>query len=271
MSDDPNKGKNHGWTSEPIRGLDYSYLDIDEPISPPDVKPELPKKVNEFNKAQAEDFYTRTRDKIARWAEDKGAGKAVTKYVLLVPDIMALLIRLMGDPDVSTQLKAEIAAATAYIILPIDLLPEAALGPAGLIDDAIIGVLAMNHVLKEMGGAGAKKLQDYWDGDDDVLQTMDDLLNKADQFLTGTVWTGIKKFMGEAVDTVKDVADSTIKTIQQGIDNAGDKKPAKGPVVEGSYRSILPPGVTVDPPEMPSAGSTPPDVDKSTLPPNERG
>ncbi len=256
------------WGSEPIRGLNYDYLDIDKPpaTQPQPVMPQIPKKVDEFSVAQAEDFYQRVRGKIVTWAQGAGAGKEVTKYILLVPDIMALLVRLMTDPQVSPQLKAEVAAASAYIIIPVDLMPEAVLGPAGLIDDAIVGVLALNRVLKVMGGAGADKLRAYWDGDDDVLQVMENLLGKADQFVTGTVWTGIKKFMASAAETVKDAAQSASDTVSK----AAAPKP-KGPVVEGSYRSILPPGVSVDPPPQPPTPAPGTPDDKSKLPPNERG
>ena len=72
---------------------------------------------------------------------------------------MALFVRLMADPRVSGQLKAEIAAASAYVIIPVDLMPEAVLGPAGLIDDAIIGMIALNRVVKAMGQAGEDVLR----------------------------------------------------------------------------------------------------------------
>jgi len=256
------------WGSEPIRGLNYDYLDIDKPPAeaPKPVMPAIEARpASEFNVAQAEDFYQRIRGKIVRWAGGAGAGKEITKYVLLVPDIMALLVRLMGDPQVSAQLKAEIAAAAAYIIIPVDLMPEAVLGPAGLIDDAIVGVLALNRVVKAMGGVGEGKLRDYWDGDDDILKVMAGLLEKADKFVTGTVWTGIKKFMSGAAETVKEAAQSASDSLA----HPAPKKPG-GPVIEGSYRSILPPGVQ-PPPAPPSTSQPPADPqDKSNLPPNER-
>jgi uncharacterized membrane protein YkvA (DUF1232 family) len=114
---------------------------------------------------------------------------------LLLPDIMALFVRLMADPRVSSALKMEIAAASAYVISPIDLMPELALGPAGLIDDAIIGVIAMNRVVKAMGQVGEDVLRQHWDGREDILVVMETLLKRADGFVTGPVWNGIKQFM----------------------------------------------------------------------------
>ncbi len=214
------------WGSDPIRGLNYDYLDIDKP---PSVEPKAVMPVpTEYNAMQAQDFYQRVRGKIVRWAQGAGAGKEVTKYILLVPDIMALFVRLMGDARVSATLKAEIAAASAYIIIPVDLMPEAVMGPAGLIDDAIVGMIALNRVVKMMGQAGEDILRQHWDGDEDVLQSMKDLLDKADKFVSGTVWNGIKKFM-------QDIAKG-----DQGTSGGGGGS-GHGPIIEGSARPIVPP------------------------------
>jgi uncharacterized membrane protein YkvA (DUF1232 family) len=226
MSDDKSKQQNLGptpWGSEPIRGLNYDYLDIDKP---PTTEPKavMPKPV-EYNAIQAQDFYQRVRGKIVKWAEGAGAGRDTTKYIMLIPDIMALFVRMMGDPRVSAQLKAEIAAASAYIIIPVDLMPEAVLGPAGLIDDAIVAMLALNRVVKAMGQTGEDVLRGYWDGDEDILKVMEELLLKADKFVSGTVWNSIKAFMKNAAEE---------------LTNAGGSR-GSGPVIEGKARPILPP------------------------------
>lgn len=215
------------WGSDPIRGLNYDYLDIDRP---PAVEPKsmVPEKT-EFNAIQAEDFYRRVRGKIIKWAAGAGAGKEITNYILLLPDMMALFVRLMGDSRVSPSLKLEIAAASAYIISPIDLLPEAFLGPAGLIDDAIVGVIALNRVVKAMGQAGEAVLREYWDGDQDILVVISDLMNKADQFVSGPVWNGIMKFMQES-----------------GSSSSGSAAPARGPVAGNSGPLVGSSGPVID-------------------------
>ena len=159
-----------------------------------------------------------------RWAQDAGAGRETTQYIMLIPDIMALFVRLMADPRVSSQLKAEIAAASAYVIIPVDLMPEAFLGPAGLIDDAIAAVFVLNRVIKTMGSAGEDVLREYWDGEDDILGVIEDLLGKADQFVSGKVWKGIKTFFA---DTMSDMSQT--------------KPKGEGPIIEGSFRPIDPP------------------------------
>jgi len=214
------------WGSEPIRGLNYDYLDITEPPTVEPV-PVMPETNIEFSSERAQDFYQRTRGKIVAWAKGAGAGKDVTNYILLVPDIVALMARLMQDPQVAGQIKAEIAAASAYIIVPIDLMPEAMLGPAGLIDDAIVGMYALNRLVAAMGSVGEDKLRQYWDGEEDILVVMNRLLTDADKFVSGKVWTGIKKFMSNTFDAAK------------------SSSSPRGPVIEGSARPIIPPGSPV--------------------------
>lgn len=259
MSDDKGKINEMGptpWGSEPIRGVNYDYLDIDKPPeeAPKAVVPEI----REYSVAHAEDFYQRVRGKIVTWAENAGAGKEVTKYILLIPDLMALMVRLMGDPRVSTQLKVEIAAASGYIIVPVDLMPEAVMGPAGLIDDAIVGMIALNRVVQVMGQAGEDVLRQYWDGEEDVLGLMQELLKRADGFVTGRVWKGIKTFMANAAADLKTAADDVRQCAQQ---NRQEK--SSGPVIEGSYRPILP--------ENEQGGQDADDDQQWIIPPNERG
>lgn len=261
MTDQGKDKKNLGpqpWGSEPIRGLQYDYLDIDEP---PNVEPEpVVPQVSDYNAAQAQDFYQRTRGKVVNWAQGAGAGKEITKYVLLVPDIVALMVRLMGDPRVSGTLKAEIAAASAYIIIPVDLMPEAVMGPAGLIDDAIVGMIALNRVFKAMGQAGADILEQYWDGDDDFLEVMQDTLDKADRLVTGPVWNGIKKFMASAANEVKNVANDVAESSRQ---QRAQRQLNSGPIVEGSYRPIAPGG-------QQDQQADDDENDQWLIPPNER-
>lgn len=213
------------WGSEPIRGLNYDFLDI---VKPPDIIPEpvMPEVAQvPYSREYAEDFYRRIRGKVMAWAEGAGAGKEITSYVMLVPDMVALFGRLMFDPRVSAQFKAEFAAASAYIILPIDLMPEAVLGPAGYIEDAVIGALILSRMVKTMGTAGSNVIREHWDGDQDILRQVEEIIAKAETFVSGPVMNGIKTFIASVAETAKS--------------SVGQGKPS-GPVVEGSARPILP-------------------------------
>src|SRR5256885_860078 len=83
LMSDQNKKNDLGptpWGSDPIRGLNYDYLDIDKPPAI-DPKPVVPERT-EYNAIQAKDFYQQVRSKIVKWAQGAGAGKETTKYIL---------------------------------------------------------------------------------------------------------------------------------------------------------------------------------------------
>ena len=80
----------------------------------------------------------------------------------LVDDLL-LVWKLMLDPDVPGYLKMLPVAVGLYILSPVDFLPEAVLGPFGLLDDplaALVGLKAfINFVPKDIvdryNGSGA--------------------------------------------------------------------------------------------------------------------
>ncbi len=86
------------------------------------------------------DWYATWRERIRQWIADHAADD-LAEIVLLVPDLLVLLLRLARDPRVPWTLKGQLLLAAAYVISPVDLMPEALLGVIGLTDDA--GVLAL--------------------------------------------------------------------------------------------------------------------------------
>jgi uncharacterized membrane protein YkvA (DUF1232 family) len=68
--------------------------------------------------------------------------------------------RLLADPRSPGLPKLALIAAIAYVISPIDLVPEAVLPVVGWLDDILIGLAALRWLLKQDGaarpGAGPK-------------------------------------------------------------------------------------------------------------------
>src|SRR5688572_31610392 len=94
-----------------------------------------------------EDFYQALRARITSWLASKGKGYKHANILLLAPDLFHLLSRLMLDPRIPTAEKAGLGAALAYFISPIDLLPEALLGPAGYVDDVALAAFVLNRLI----------------------------------------------------------------------------------------------------------------------------
>jgi uncharacterized membrane protein YkvA (DUF1232 family) len=89
----------------------------------------------------------------------------VREAVLLIPNLVKLLGRIVRDPRVSVRRKTFAAAAMVYVVSPIDLLPDF-IGGIGQLDDLIVVAIALNHLI---AGAGRDLIEEHWDGSADSL------------------------------------------------------------------------------------------------------
>ena len=150
---------------------------------------------DQFPRDRATRFYDRIRNTIQRYVDKKGAlvGKTAG-FLLLVPDVFILLWRLTTDSRVNGKDKVLLGSAVAYYVMPFDLIPEALVGPAGYLDDLVFGVYVLNKIL---GNVDASILREHWSGSEDVLDSIQNVLNAAES-LVGTELVGrIKKMMGK--------------------------------------------------------------------------
>jgi uncharacterized membrane protein YkvA (DUF1232 family) len=121
-----------------------------------------------------DDVYRTLREKVA------GYTGAYADYVLLVPDLFLLITRLMLDPRIETKHKAWMGAAVAYVVSPIDLIPESRFGPLGYLDDLVVVVAALNMLLNEID---RQIILEHWSGKEDLLATIQKVLTQADQLI----------------------------------------------------------------------------------------
>ena len=158
-------------------------LDLDESLSDASA-PEMPRE-------RAERFYDRLRTRINRFVENKGSTVGKTaEFLLLVPDVFILLWRLLNDARVSGKNKVLLGSGVAYFVFPFDLLPEAFLGPIGYLDDLVLAVYILNRMLTDTDAA---ILREHWSGSDDVLATIQKVLNAADSLVGSDLLKRIKR------------------------------------------------------------------------------
>jgi len=138
---------------------------------------------------ERDDFYQKLRVRVKDWASREGKDSRVFKYVLIAPDFFHLLCKLMFDPRVPGREKKKVAAAIAYFISPVDLIPEGLVGPAGYIDDVALAAYVLNSVLNSVG---PEVLEDHWAGDSDVLSTIQEVVGVADRLVGSGMWKRIK-------------------------------------------------------------------------------
>ncbi len=140
---------------------------------------------------RAERFYDRVRARIQSYVDSKGAAVGKTaEYLLLVPDVFILLWRLVNDGRVSGKNKVLLGSGIAYYIFPIDLIPEAFVGPIGYLDDLVFGVYILNRVL---GDTDVAILREHWPGSEDVLSMIQKVLGAAESLIGRQVVDRIKR------------------------------------------------------------------------------
>jgi uncharacterized membrane protein YkvA (DUF1232 family) len=122
----------------------------------------------------ADEFYRTLRSKVA------GYTGAYADYVLLVPDLVLLITRLMLDPRIEGRHKIYLGAALAYAVSPIDLVSERRLGPLGYLDDLVVIVAALHSVFSQVD---RQILLQHWSGKEDLLATIEKVLAQGDQLV----------------------------------------------------------------------------------------
>ena len=77
-----------------------------------------------------------------------------------IPDCIVLMNRLLDDGRVPRRRKLVLLGLVAYLLTPVDLVPDF-VPVAGQLDDAIIAAFALRYVLRSQGPA---LLQEHWPG-----------------------------------------------------------------------------------------------------------
>ena len=141
---------------------------------------------------RAERFYDRIRQRIHTYLKGKGKVAQSSEYLLLVPDLFMLLVRLAGDSRVSGANKVLLGSGIAYYIFPLDIMPEAFLGPMGYLDDLVLGVYMLNKMLTD---TDVEILREHWSGEEDVLLMIRRVLGAADHLVGTELIDRLKRMM----------------------------------------------------------------------------
>ena len=101
--------------------------------------------------------------------------KLASDAVYLLPNLVKLLGRLVKDPRVPRRSKVVIGAALAYLVSPVDLIPEF-IPVVGFADDVLLVSYAINHLITV---AGEDVVLEHWDGPRDMLELVRSVLEVA--------------------------------------------------------------------------------------------
>jgi uncharacterized membrane protein YkvA (DUF1232 family) len=97
-----------------------------------------------------------------------GAKRTVMGTISEIPNFLRLLYGLITDSRVNSLDKIVVAGAIAYILLPIDVIPDF-VPFLGEVDDVFLLILALQRLI---ANAGRAVVQAYWPGDPAELSAM---------------------------------------------------------------------------------------------------
>jgi uncharacterized membrane protein YkvA (DUF1232 family) len=92
--------------------------------------------------------------------------------VLMVPNLVKLVSRLLRDPRVPRRAKFALGLAALYVASPIDLIPDK-LPVIGWVDDLLVLMFALDSLIDR---AGPEVVSELWDGPGDVLTLVRDVV-----------------------------------------------------------------------------------------------
>jgi uncharacterized membrane protein YkvA (DUF1232 family) len=112
--------------------------------------------------------------------------------VLMIPNLAKLISRLLRDPRVPRRAKVSLGLAAAYVVSPIDLIPEV-IPVFGILDDILIMVLALDALIDR---SGPEVVREHWDGPGDVLDLITDAMAMSRTLLPKRISSVIDRMSG---------------------------------------------------------------------------
>jgi uncharacterized membrane protein YkvA (DUF1232 family) len=96
------------------------------------------------------------------------------ELVRVVPDVLRLVRDLLADPKVSLRVRLSLVVLLAWLVSPIDLVPEfiPVLGP---LDDVIVTILVLRYVRRRLG---EDVLRSRWRGTPDGFDLLTGILGR---------------------------------------------------------------------------------------------
>jgi uncharacterized membrane protein YkvA (DUF1232 family) len=110
--------------------------------------------------------------------------------VLMLPNLIKLVGRLLKDPRVPRRSKVALGLAAAYVASPIDLVPEF-IPVIGWADDVLFILFAIDSLIER---SGPEVVAEHWDGPGDLLAMIREV--------TGVVRNIVPKRLSQALDRI---------------------------------------------------------------------
>jgi uncharacterized membrane protein YkvA (DUF1232 family) len=118
--------------------------------------------------------------------------RLVADAVLMLPNIIKLVGRLLLDPRVPRRSKITLGMAAAYVISPIDLIPDV-IPVIGWADDILLVLFAIDSLIER---AGEDVVDEHWDGPGDLLNLVRETIGLSRQIMPKRLTAIIDRLSG---------------------------------------------------------------------------
>jgi len=101
--------------------------------------------------------------------ETKEAIAHLAEITLALPQILEMSIQLINWKSLANAAKKNLIAFVAYIVSPVDIIPEGAFGTGGFVDDALFASIVFNTVIS---ATSEKFVAAFWKGERRVFDSL---------------------------------------------------------------------------------------------------
>lgn len=101
--------------------------------------------------------------------ENETLFQRAVRYSKTLGYFVQLLLGLMTDKRVDRKVKIFAGAVLAYVISPIDFIPELFTGLFGMLDDFVLSAFALNIIINWVD---PEVVRSHWRGEEDLLETI---------------------------------------------------------------------------------------------------
>lgn len=183
-----------------VKDINLELSKIKEPTLEIEVREEIEQEeksddyIMSINVEKVQDMYTNSREYLVNHIPEKA--QDYKDYIMFVPDIIALIFRLLKDKRVPIKTKAVVGASLAYISCPFDILPDK-IPFIGALDDISIIFFALNRIINDVD---IDIILENWQGKNEFVV----ILRKSVDFLSGFTGANNLDNIYEVIDIIRD-------------------------------------------------------------------
>lgn len=181
-----------------LEKIDVELSKIKEPVLEIEVRDDIEEEektddyIMSIDVQKVEDMYTSSREYVVNHIPEKA--KDYKDYIMFLPDIVALIFRLLKDNRVPMKTKAVVGASLGYVVCPFDILPDK-IPFVGALDDLSVIFFALNRIINDVD---INVILENWQGENEFVV----ILRKTVEFFSGFTGANNLDNIYEVIDVI---------------------------------------------------------------------